>query len=147
MPLLRTGLCFRVPWPPPDANVILAKIFGLKTGIVGFDDLLGGGLIVDARQRSSQELDELPSPSRAVHGVIHGLYASGKSIFAAQLAFEMARKGGAGILLVLEQSVPDVVAQYHHFGWLPDDDQFEVIHRGNGPGGEEEELEPILCMT
>ncbi|MCP4545855.1 MAG: hypothetical protein GY835_05235 [bacterium] len=115
---------------PPAATVLLAKIFGLKSSIPGFDPLFGGGLI--------------PNPSIAIHhpttepirsetekigilGVIRGRFGSGKSTLVTQLAIDMASKGGAGVLLVLEQSVQEALGQAHHYGWLPREETIELV--------------------
>ncbi len=93
----------------PDPNVLSSKLFGLKTSIPGFDDLVGGGLILNPPAEGESKPGLL--------GVIRGQFAGGKSTFATQLALEMVRKGGAGVLLVLEQSIHEVMAQIQHFGW------------------------------
>ena len=130
----------------PEASVVIAKLFGFKTDIRGLDDLLGGGLVLQARSASPQEgaTDSgaghagRASGQRAILGVIRGRFGSGKSTLAAQLAFEMARKGGAGLLLVLEQTVEEVLSQAYHYGWLPDDIQFKLVkdssHRASTSG-------------
>ncbi len=115
----------------PQPHVLIAKIFGLKTSIPGFDDLLGGGLLLHS---SSDSL----SMKAGILGVIWGRYGLGKSTLCAQLAFEMARKGGVGILLVLEQSVQEVLGQAYHFGWLPEDETFDLIY---DPYNEEDRLD------
>ncbi|MCP4605124.1 MAG: hypothetical protein GY847_32140 [Proteobacteria bacterium] len=113
---------------PPAATVLLAKIFGLKSSIPGFDPLFGGGLIPNPSiatpdpNAASYQTDqkEQKKPSRiGILGVIRGRFGSGKTTLATQLAIDMAGKGGAGVLLVLEQSVQEALAQAQHYGWLP----------------------------
>lgn len=144
-------------WPPswkraeaprvfeiPDPSVLLAKLFGLKTAIAGLDDLTGGGLILGARTgRLDDQIDDIPSLApggkqrlvppdacQGVLGVIRGRFGTAKSTLAAQLAFEMARKGGVGVLMVLEQSPHEVISMAYHHGWLPQDGTFDLIHDG-----------------
>lgn len=121
----------------PQPNVLAAKIFGFKSSVVGFDDLFGGGLNLtptlsrerpEARRRRP---GRRPGESRERDGVLavlRGRFGSGKSMLAIQMAFDMARKGGGGILLVLEQSVPEVLAQAEHFGWLGQCQKSAIIH-------------------
>ena len=118
----------------PSVSVLSAKLFGLKTSIPGFDDLTGGGLIL----KSMDQAEEGTLRPRGTLGVIRGRFSSGKSTLAIQLAFEMARKGGVGVLMLLEQPVDEVLAQAHHFGWLsaPQDPAFDVIHDDGVYGGE-----------
>ncbi|MCD4652492.1 hypothetical protein K8T06_00990 [bacterium] len=86
---------------------LIAKVFGFKSSIVGFDDLLGGGLV---QHPASKNLGLLT--------VIRGRFATGKSTMALNFAFDMARKGGVGVLIVIEQSVDEVLSQAAHFGFI-----------------------------
>ena len=123
----QTGMTPRVEHVP-EAAVLTAKLFGLKTDVAGLDDLLGGGLVLQT-PLGRQDRQGIES-RRGVLGVIRGRFGSGKSTLAAQLAMEMARKGGAGVLIVLEQSVQEVLAQGYHYGWLPADRPFKLFYDG-----------------
>lgn len=126
----------------PESSVLVAKLFGLKTAIPGFDDLFGGGLIphpsTPRRSRSERWTRNTPPGPAGLMGVIRGRFGAGKTTLATQLAFEMAAKGGAGIVLALEQSVDAVLAQAHHFGWLPNRDT--VYMPGSDRIDEEDEV-------
>ena len=111
----------------PEEAVLAAKIHGLKTAIEGFDDLLVGGVIPALPSKAKPS-----KPRQGCLGVIRGRYGTGKTTLATQLAFEMARKGGVGAILSLEQSVDEIKGQAVHFGWIPPtgaERSFELFER------------------
>ncbi|MFH1465853.1 MAG: ATPase domain-containing protein [Pseudomonadota bacterium] len=100
----------------PSEAVLAAKLFGLKTDIAGLDDIFGGGLLV---QTHAGDPEEGGAPRlQGTLGVVRGRFGSGKSTLAFQLGVEMARKGGLGVVMVLEQSAQEVLSQARHFGWV-----------------------------
>jgi KaiC/GvpD/RAD55 family RecA-like ATPase len=89
-----------------DAEYLLSNLFGLPTRIPGFDALFGGGgvIIPDGVGRST---DSYALSGRTI--LIRGRYATGKSILALQMAFEVACKGGLAWYIPIEQTADEVL--------------------------------------
>lgn len=86
-----------------DAEYMLSNLFGLPTDIPGFDELFGGGGIL--LPESLPGRNEMTPGGRVV--VIKGRFGTGKSILSLQLAWEVARKGGASWVMPMEQSAEE----------------------------------------
>jgi KaiC/GvpD/RAD55 family RecA-like ATPase len=103
-----------------DAEFMLSNLFGMPTGIQGFDMLFGGGGLMLAERapsfsRGARDRGKAPGASRSpspdrdateLDGrvvLVQGQPGTGKSILALQLAAEVARKGGLAWLMPLEQ--------------------------------------------
>ena len=105
-----------------DAEYLISKLFGLMTGIPGFDELFGGGglLLVDKIvPRESSPFDDGRLGGRT--GLIRGVFGTGKSLLAAQLTVEVARKGGAALVILLEQSAEEYLYALRSMRILPDE--------------------------
>lgn len=129
----------------PEATVLVAKVFGLKTAIPGFDDLFGGGLIPHPSASTHSRGDDDSGGPKGLIGVIRGRFGAGKTTLATQLAFEMAAKGGAGILLALEQSPEAVLAQANHFGWAPPPGSVHMVTVEEDPDEVRDEVDEVIA--
>jgi KaiC/GvpD/RAD55 family RecA-like ATPase len=114
-----------------DPEFMLARLFGLTTGIRGLDELFGGGLMLadnpwPRREGVDQDTAGAASmPGRTV--LIKGGYGNGKSILALQLAAEVARKGGLAYLVLLEQSPLECQYTLESLRVLPRDADVRVV--------------------
>lgn len=129
----------------PDANIVLAKTFGIKCDALGFDHLFGGGLVLDVansldRRKPADSgtvtaLTETLTDEnwqdfevRPLAGVIRGTQGVGKSLLAFYMALEVARLGGVAVMFTLEQHRLSLLHAFAKFGWLPGDmDLFDLI--------------------
>jgi KaiC/GvpD/RAD55 family RecA-like ATPase len=87
-----------------DSEFLLARLFGVRTGICGFDELFGGGgpILADhfvSRQARNSSEEEISG--RTI--LIRGRFGTGKTLLALELAVDVARKGGIAWLLPFEQ--------------------------------------------
>jgi KaiC/GvpD/RAD55 family RecA-like ATPase len=87
-----------------DTEYLLSKLFGMPTGIEGFDDIFGDGLIL-AEEPALADPNQLPG--RVI--LIKGRYGTGKTLLSLQLAVEIARKGGLAWVIPLEQSAEEIL--------------------------------------
>ncbi|HKY34997.1 MAG TPA: ATPase domain-containing protein [Polyangiaceae bacterium] len=95
-----------------DAEYLLSQLFGIPSGIAGFDELFGGGGITFAEMPQAPGL-RVPV-GRSL--LIKGKFGSGKSLLAAELAASVARKGGLAWIMALEQPAEDYVYSLASFG-------------------------------
>ncbi len=121
-----------------DSEYLLSNLFGLKTGMPGFDDLFGGGGIMltddlnvtgesaaDGRTVSDKQTpNSKPRPEESsVDGrkvLVIGRYGSGKSLLSLQMAVEVARKGGVAWVMSLEQPVAECLYSLAAVRQFPD---------------------------
>jgi KaiC/GvpD/RAD55 family RecA-like ATPase len=105
-----------------DSAFLLSNLYGMKTGIAGFDELFGGGGLILA----DDILKDQPSPmgGRAILTV--GRYGTGKSLLALQFAVEVARKGGLAYIMTVEQSPEECRYALGSVCALPPDDLVEI---------------------
>lgn len=110
-------------WPSStDAEFLFSSVFGMRTGIPGFDELFGGGLVL-ADSDSPQ-----PQGLGARAALVMGRCGTGKSTLAQQLAVEVANKGGVAWLMPLEQSQQECVFSMTSLGLLRHADcSFDII--------------------
>lgn len=90
-----------------DNEYLISNLFGIPTDIAGLDQVFGGGGLVLPEVEAQPLSDPLGLyrqvlPARIV--VVVGSRGTGKSIFAMQLAAEVAARGGVSWLMPLEQS-------------------------------------------
>jgi KaiC/GvpD/RAD55 family RecA-like ATPase len=100
-----------------DANYLISRVFGMPTGILGFDQLFGSGGIM-----LTEVLHHDPCPGQTGGRVIlvRGKYGTGKSILSLQLAVEVAQKGGlAWVIPMGEQSSDDCLQTIESMCGLP----------------------------
>ena len=92
-------------------------MFGTPTGIVGFDELFGGGglMLVDDIE------PDLPAQIRGRSVLVHGRYATGKSLLALEMAVAVATKGGIAWVMPLEQSAEECLYALRSMCRLPND--------------------------
>jgi KaiC/GvpD/RAD55 family RecA-like ATPase len=123
-----------------DAAFLLSNLFGIPTGIKGFDDLFGGGGIIfhdnvdngtnnGAEESESGAAEESESDDNFIGGrtvLILGRFGTGKSLLSLQLAVEVARKGGLAWVVPLEQSAQECLYTLESIRALPDDGSVEV---------------------
>ena len=109
-----------------DHEFVVANLFGVPTGIAGFDQLVGGsGLILQLAMSASEpqpvnteQLRNTPClPGRIV--LVRGQFGCGKSVLACHLAAAVARKGGFVNLASVEQSAAEYLYMFHSMGLLP----------------------------
>lgn len=110
-----------------DAEYLLSRLFGLTTGIPGFDDLFGGGgmLLPDEFVPEPNEWSQSPVVGRSV--IAAGRYATGKSLLALRIAVEVARKGGAAWFIPFEQSTDECLYALEAMSALPADGSVVVV--------------------
>ena len=94
----------------------------IKTGIPGFDELLGGGLV------------------EGTTTLLSGRSGSGKSVFGLQFLYEGATQyDSPGILLTLENRPNDIRADAEKFGWdlrkLENDGTINIIDAASSKAG------------
>jgi KaiC/GvpD/RAD55 family RecA-like ATPase len=108
-----------------DAEYLLSNLFGLSTGIPGFDELFGGGgPILSQAYPGDQGYDPDQIDGRMF--LIEGKSGTGKSMLSLQLAVEVARKGGLAWMLLLEQSPEECMYTLESIQALPHDDSFLI---------------------
>lgn len=104
-----------------DVDYLMSNLFGIQTGIRGFDDLFGGGLLLT---------EALDTPSaeglRGRTVLIKGRFGTGKSLLSMQLAVEVARKGGIAYLMPLEQSADECLYTLEAMRVLPDNMKISI---------------------
>jgi len=115
--------CIEFNAPQIDGEYMLSRLFGLPTQIKGLDDLFGGGGIMLGHGHGRSQEDENIG-GRAI--VTVGPFGSGKSLFALQMAVEIARKGGAAWVMPLEQSAQECLYTLESMGCLQEDAPFRV---------------------
>src|SRR6185312_15963781 len=99
-----------------DATYLISNLYGMPTGMKGFDVLFGGGIMFAEDLQSSAE--------RALGGrtvLIRGQFGTGKSLLSLQLAAEVARKGGLAWIMPLEQSADECRYTLESINALPND--------------------------
>lgn len=104
-----------------DSEYLISHLFGIPTNISGLDQLLGGGGLVlpevsDAPANDPLGLWQQRLPARIM--VVSGARGTGKSIFASQLASEIAARGGVSWFMPLEQSPEECVFALESMGAL-----------------------------
>jgi KaiC/GvpD/RAD55 family RecA-like ATPase len=123
-----------------DSEYLLSNLFGLKTGMPGFDELFGGGGIMLTDDPTATE--ERSADSRKATGakgfadgkrrpeengvdgrkvLVIGRYGSGKSLLSLQMAVEVARKGGVAWVMSLEQPVEECLYSLAAVRQFPDE--------------------------
>lgn len=104
-----------------DAEYLISNLFGMPTGIRGFDELFGGGGLILAEEPDHQgRSDTERLPGRTV--LIMGRFGTGKSLLSLQLAAEVARKGGLAWIMPLEQTREECLYMLESMGALPLDE-------------------------
>ena len=88
-----------------DSAFLLSNLFGMKTGIRGFDELFGGGGLILSDELVLDESRQIGG--RAV--LTMGRFGSGKSLLTMQFATELARKGGLAYIMTVEQTPGEFV--------------------------------------
>ena len=86
-----------------DREILTNRFFGLHTSMKDFDGIFAGGLLLPDPPASNLS-------GGAIDGritVLAGPFGSGKSILSALLAIEVARKGGAALVVLPEQSTDE----------------------------------------
>jgi KaiC/GvpD/RAD55 family RecA-like ATPase len=140
-----------------NAEYLASHLFGVPTGIPGFDDLFGGGglMLADSFvQDQSIDADPsrddgwteplimpgpdfriLPQSSAAEDSVggrvvlVIGSFGSGKSLLSLQMAVEVARKGGVAWVMALEQTDEECLYSLESIGVSTKDPSMRV-YRG-----------------
>ena len=87
-----------------DAEYLISNLFGFPSGIIGFDELLGGGGIILGE---TPRMEELGPAYQSVGGrtiLLRGRFGTGKSLLATHLAVSVANKGGIAWIVPLELS-------------------------------------------
>ncbi|MGA9772778.1 MAG: ATPase domain-containing protein [Blastocatellia bacterium] len=99
-----------------DTEYLFSHLFGITTGIRGFDELFGGGGLILA--------DNLEGTGFTQNGrtiLIRGSFGTGKTLLSLQLAVEVARKGGLAWVMPLEQSPEECLYTLESMQALPKD--------------------------
>lgn len=105
-----------------DSEYLISHLFGVPTNISGLDQLFGGGGLVLPEVSDAPEPDDPLGlwserlPARIM--VVSGARGTGKSIFASQLASEIAARGGVSWFMPLEQSPEECVFALESMGAL-----------------------------
>ena len=105
-----------------DSAFLLSNLFGLPTGIVGFDELFGGGGIMLAD--NGRHGNSTQGGGRAILAI--GRYGAGKSVLSLQFALEVARKGGLAYVLSVEQPPERYLRGFTSISALPPADLVDV---------------------
>ena len=142
----RRELKVRVNTTVFDAEYMLGYLFGIPSGIQGFDDLFGGGGLIltedswksAVRPEASLTLAGEHSTGRAI--VIKGCFATGKTLLSLQLAAEVASKGGIAWVTALEQSAEECKCALEAIQALPDE---RVARVATSPAAAAECLAPV----
>jgi KaiC/GvpD/RAD55 family RecA-like ATPase len=99
-----------------DADFLIARLFGLPTGIEGLDALFGGGIMLVEDTPSKD-----PSQIRGRSVLVLGRYATGKSLLALEMAVAVATKGGIAWVMPLEQTAEECLFALRSMCRLPVD--------------------------
>ena len=105
-----------------DSAFLLSNLYGMKTGIAGFDELFGGGGLILADEILPNQLT--PMGGRSI--LTLGRYGTGKSLLALQFAVEVARKGGAAYVMTVEQSPEECLYALGSVCTLPPGELVEI---------------------
>jgi KaiC/GvpD/RAD55 family RecA-like ATPase len=113
-----------------DAEFLISNLFGVPSGVHGFDELFGGGLILPESTNptgaeQAREIAESELPPRML--LVIGPFGTGKSLVSLQLALSVARKQGIAWIMPLEQSVEECIYTMEVMGLLPADDSVLVV--------------------
>lgn len=100
-----------------DAAFLISHLFGMPTGIPGFDDLFGGGGIMLSESLESSRRTRIKG--RSILTV--GRFGTGKSLLSLQIAAEVARKGGIVWVIAFEQTAEECLFALESVCGLPDD--------------------------
>jgi KaiC/GvpD/RAD55 family RecA-like ATPase len=99
-----------------DSAFLISHLFGMPTGISGFDDLFGGGGIM-----LSESVEHSAGPRVQGRSILTvGRFGTGKSLLSLQLAAEVARKGGISWVIGFEQSSEESLFALESVCALPD---------------------------
>jgi len=109
--------------PEIDAEFLLTSLFGLPTDIRGFDELIGGGVMLT--EAPSQDYTGPLFPGRTL--LINGRFGTGKTLLALQVAMEVARKGGLVWFMPLEHSIQECFYMLDSMHLRPQDDSVEIV--------------------
>jgi KaiC/GvpD/RAD55 family RecA-like ATPase len=101
-----------------NAEQLMGHLFGVPTGIPGFDELFPGGLMLaDSTTQPSPSNDlantllrHAGAPDQGIGGrvvLVIGPFGSGKSLLSLQMSVEVARKGGVAWVMALEQTAEE----------------------------------------
>jgi KaiC/GvpD/RAD55 family RecA-like ATPase len=133
-----------------DAEFLISRLFGMPTGIEGFDELFGGGLMLvdqpfdeDPRPPAAAQLSEISEVEsgaqiRGRSVLALGRYATGKSLLALQVAVAVATKGGIAWIMPLEQSAEECLYALRSMCRLPTDGSVIVAT---------DQLSATACLT
>ncbi|HEX8493071.1 MAG TPA: ATPase domain-containing protein [Pyrinomonadaceae bacterium] len=103
-----------------DPAFLISNLYGMPTGIRGFDELLGGGGPMLAEDiEEDGHIDNERLGGRAI--LIKGRFGTGKSLLSLQFAAEVARKGGLAWVMPLEQSAEECLYTLESMNALPND--------------------------
>lgn len=86
-----------------DAEFLLSNLYGIPTGIRGFDQLFGGGGPLLAHAKAGGQRGVIPG--RKI--LITGPFGTGKSTLCLHMASEVAKKGGLAVVMPLEQTADE----------------------------------------
>ncbi len=106
-----------------DSEYLVSNVFGMPSGIQGFDDLFGGGGILLGDSYATPERDQIRG--RVVLTV--GRYGTGKTLLALQMAVSIARKGGIVWLVHFEQTRQEYLYTLRSMTYMPSDGSVEVV--------------------
>lgn len=118
-----------------DGEYLLSNLFGMPTGIRGFDDLFGGGGLTLA-----DNIEGITPKERGRTVLIKGRFGTGKTLLSLLLAVEVARKGGIAWVIPLEQSAEECLYTLESMGALPNDPPLIVA---DDPNSTAEVLEKV----
>lgn len=109
-----------------DVEYLLSNLFGMPTGMRGFDDLFGsGGLML------ADNIEGIPSKQKGRTVLIKGRFGTGKTLLSLLLAVEVARKGGIAWVIPLEQSAEECLYTLESMGALPNDPPLFIADNPN----------------
>jgi len=109
-----------------DVEYLLSNLFGMPTGIRGFDDLFGsGGLML------ADNIEGIAPGQRGRTVLIKGRFGTGKTLLSLLLAVEVARKGGIAWVIPLEQSAEECLYTLESMGALPNDPPLFIADNPN----------------
>jgi circadian clock protein KaiC len=113
------------------ADRLLSYLFGVPSGIGGFDVLFGGGgmILIDTPDEGEQAYPTFPESVGGRTVLAVGPFGSGKSLLSLQFAVEIARKGGIAWVMAMEQPPEECLLSLEALGTSTHSPFFEVITR------------------
>lgn len=113
-----------------NVETLTNRYFSVPIAIPGFNSIFGGWgpLLIDVPGSAGGEMEiAIPIGARTI--LTTGPYGTGKSTLTLQMAIDVARKGGAAIVVAMEQSVEECLFAMEALGVSTLSEQFQTVFR------------------